>query len=118
MYIITQDREAEEERWSNQNETDKDGDKEESSTRIQAQIQRLERENTDFLLALEDAMEQYKQQVSFIIIFVFCCHSMAVMVYTFRLLYTAYFNYFKRFALACCFYCFSFRVINCRNSRT
>jgi len=30
---------------------------------LQAQIQRLEGENTDFLAALEDAMEQYKQQV-------------------------------------------------------
>uniref|UniRef100_A0AAQ5X7W9 Kinesin motor domain-containing protein n=1 Tax=Amphiprion ocellaris TaxID=80972 RepID=A0AAQ5X7W9_AMPOC len=30
---------------------------------LQSQIQRLERENTDFLAALEDAMEQYKQQV-------------------------------------------------------
>lgn len=30
---------------------------------LQVQIQRLERENTDFLAALEDAMEQYKQQV-------------------------------------------------------
>uniref|UniRef100_A0A665SZB4 Kinesin motor domain-containing protein n=1 Tax=Echeneis naucrates TaxID=173247 RepID=A0A665SZB4_ECHNA len=29
---------------------------------LQSQIQRLERENTDFLAALEDAMEQYKQQ--------------------------------------------------------
>uniref|UniRef100_A0A8D0CZM0 Kinesin family member 7 n=1 Tax=Sander lucioperca TaxID=283035 RepID=A0A8D0CZM0_SANLU len=30
---------------------------------LQAQIQRLEGENSDFLAALEDAMEQYKQQV-------------------------------------------------------
>uniref|UniRef100_A0A8C4GFV7 Kinesin family member 7 n=1 Tax=Dicentrarchus labrax TaxID=13489 RepID=A0A8C4GFV7_DICLA len=30
---------------------------------LQAQIQRLESENTDFLAALEDAMEQYKQQL-------------------------------------------------------
>lgn len=30
---------------------------------LQAQMQRLEQENTDFLAALEDAMEQYKQQV-------------------------------------------------------
>uniref|UniRef100_A0A8C6KAF5 Kinesin family member 7 n=1 Tax=Nothobranchius furzeri TaxID=105023 RepID=A0A8C6KAF5_NOTFU len=29
---------------------------------LQAQIQQLEKENTDFLAALEDAMEQYKQQ--------------------------------------------------------
>ncbi|XP_030622220.1 kinesin-like protein kif7 [Chanos chanos] len=29
---------------------------------LQAQIQQLEQENTDFLSALEDAMEQYKQQ--------------------------------------------------------
>uniref|UniRef100_A0A4W6BYZ8 Kinesin family member 7 n=1 Tax=Lates calcarifer TaxID=8187 RepID=A0A4W6BYZ8_LATCA len=33
-----------------------------SIMQLQAQIQRLERENTDFLAALEDAMEQYKQQ--------------------------------------------------------
>uniref|UniRef100_A0A8C7CXQ3 Kinesin family member 7 n=1 Tax=Oncorhynchus kisutch TaxID=8019 RepID=A0A8C7CXQ3_ONCKI len=29
---------------------------------LQGQVQQLERENTDFLAALEDAMEQYKQQ--------------------------------------------------------
>lgn len=32
-------------------------------SQLQAQIQRVEQENTDFLAALEDAMEQYKQQV-------------------------------------------------------
>lgn len=32
-------------------------------SQLQAQTQRLEQENTDFLAALEDAMEQYKQQV-------------------------------------------------------
>lgn len=32
-------------------------------SQLQAQILRLEQENTDFLAALEDAMEQYKQQV-------------------------------------------------------
>ncbi|KAJ7986183.1 hypothetical protein DPEC_G00348140 [Dallia pectoralis] len=37
------------------------GDKE-CVARLQAQIQQLETENTDFLAALEDAMEQYKQQ--------------------------------------------------------
>uniref|UniRef100_A0A673IIB0 Kinesin-like protein kif7 n=1 Tax=Sinocyclocheilus rhinocerous TaxID=307959 RepID=A0A673IIB0_9TELE len=31
-------------------------------SQLQGQIQRLEQENTDFLAALEDAMEQYKQQ--------------------------------------------------------
>lgn len=31
-------------------------------SQLQVQIQRLEQENTDFLAALEDAMEQYKQQ--------------------------------------------------------
>uniref|UniRef100_A0A671UW08 Kinesin family member 7 n=1 Tax=Sparus aurata TaxID=8175 RepID=A0A671UW08_SPAAU len=36
--------------------------KDESIAQLQAQIQRLEGENTDFLAALEDAMEQYKQQ--------------------------------------------------------
>ena len=30
---------------------------------LQGRIQQLETENTDFLAALEDAMEQYKQQV-------------------------------------------------------
>uniref|UniRef100_A0A3Q1FFA8 Kinesin family member 7 n=1 Tax=Acanthochromis polyacanthus TaxID=80966 RepID=A0A3Q1FFA8_9TELE len=35
---------------------------EDSIAHLQSQIQRLERENTDFLAALEDAMEQYKQQ--------------------------------------------------------
>ncbi|KAL1007316.1 hypothetical protein UPYG_G00084900 [Umbra pygmaea] len=35
---------------------------EEWGAELQAQIQQLERENTDFLAALEDAMEQYKQQ--------------------------------------------------------
>uniref|UniRef100_A0A3Q3N2J1 Kinesin family member 7 n=1 Tax=Mastacembelus armatus TaxID=205130 RepID=A0A3Q3N2J1_9TELE len=36
--------------------------REDTTAQLQAQIQRLERENTDFLAALEDAMEQYKQQ--------------------------------------------------------
>uniref|UniRef100_A0A8C2C9Y2 Kinesin family member 7 n=1 Tax=Cyprinus carpio TaxID=7962 RepID=A0A8C2C9Y2_CYPCA len=39
------------------------GDHEDYISQLQAQIQRLEQENTDFLAALEDAMEQYKQQV-------------------------------------------------------
>ncbi|XP_054467688.1 kinesin-like protein kif7 [Anoplopoma fimbria] len=52
-----QDQEAAEERWSNEH-----GEKEDSIVLLQAQIQRLEGENTDFLAALEDAMEQYKQQ--------------------------------------------------------
>ncbi|KAM6950537.1 kinesin-like protein kif7 isoform 5-T7 [Lycodopsis pacificus] len=51
------DPEAAEERWSNEH-----GEKEDSIVLLQAQIQRLEGENTDFLAALEDAMEQYKQQ--------------------------------------------------------
>uniref|UniRef100_A0A671KVA5 Kinesin-like protein kif7 n=1 Tax=Sinocyclocheilus anshuiensis TaxID=1608454 RepID=A0A671KVA5_9TELE len=38
------------------------GDHEDYISQLQAQIQRLEQENTDFLAALEDAMEQYKQQ--------------------------------------------------------
>uniref|UniRef100_A0AAQ5ZF58 Kinesin motor domain-containing protein n=1 Tax=Amphiprion ocellaris TaxID=80972 RepID=A0AAQ5ZF58_AMPOC len=46
----------------NQHESDKDGEKEDGIAHLQSQIQRLERENTDFLAALEDAMEQYKQQ--------------------------------------------------------
>lgn len=56
--LLTQDPEAAEERWSLEH-----GEKEESMDMLQAQIQRLEGENTDFLAALEDAMEQYKQQV-------------------------------------------------------
>uniref|UniRef100_A0A8C7TLM1 Kinesin family member 7 n=1 Tax=Oncorhynchus mykiss TaxID=8022 RepID=A0A8C7TLM1_ONCMY len=36
--------------------------REESVSQLQGQVQQLERENTDFLAALEDAMEQYKQQ--------------------------------------------------------
>uniref|UniRef100_A0A665T806 Kinesin motor domain-containing protein n=1 Tax=Echeneis naucrates TaxID=173247 RepID=A0A665T806_ECHNA len=44
-------------------ETEKDGEKEDNIAQLQSQIQRLERENTDFLAALEDAMEQYKQQL-------------------------------------------------------
>ncbi|KAM4631302.1 kinesin-like protein kif7 isoform 1-T2 [Polymixia lowei] len=50
------------ERWSHDCEIEKDTEKEESIAQLQAQIQQLERENTDFLAALEDAMEQYKQQ--------------------------------------------------------
>ncbi|KAM9764760.1 kinesin-like protein kif7 [Menidia menidia] len=56
--IRNQDSEAVEERWSNGHEYEK----EDSVAHLQAQIQRLEKENTDFLAALEDAMEQYKQQ--------------------------------------------------------
>ncbi|KAK5935211.1 hypothetical protein CgunFtcFv8_020594 [Champsocephalus gunnari] len=55
--VRNQDPEAAEERWSLEH-----GEKEESMDMLQAQIQRLEGENTDFLAALEDAMEQYKQQ--------------------------------------------------------
>lgn len=39
------------------------GDRKDYMSQLQAQVQRLEQENTDFLAALEDAMEQYKQQV-------------------------------------------------------
>ncbi|XP_055087933.1 kinesin-like protein kif7 [Periophthalmus magnuspinnatus] len=46
------------EKWSHENELEK----EDKISQLQAQIQRLEGENTDFLAALEDAMEQYKQQ--------------------------------------------------------
>ncbi|XP_039985058.1 kinesin-like protein kif7 isoform X2 [Xiphias gladius] len=60
--VRNQDPEAAEERWSHEHETEKEGEKEDSIVQLQAQIQRLERENTDFLAALEDAMEQYKQQ--------------------------------------------------------
>lgn len=50
--------EAAEESWRSEQENEK-----EDRVQLQVQIQRLERENTDFLAALEDAMEQYKQQV-------------------------------------------------------
>ncbi|KAM7424031.1 hypothetical protein PAMA_000410 [Pampus argenteus] len=56
--VSNQDPEAVEERWSHERESEK----EDSIVQLQAQIQRLESENTDFLAALEDAMEQYKQQ--------------------------------------------------------
>ncbi|XP_026176064.1 kinesin-like protein kif7 [Mastacembelus armatus] len=60
--VRSQDSETAEERWSHEHETEKDSEKEDTTAQLQAQIQRLERENTDFLAALEDAMEQYKQQ--------------------------------------------------------
>uniref|UniRef100_A0A3Q2YLY6 Kinesin family member 7 n=1 Tax=Hippocampus comes TaxID=109280 RepID=A0A3Q2YLY6_HIPCM len=47
---------------NNQRDSVKDGDKEETVVRLQARVLHLERENTDFLAALEDAMEQYKLQ--------------------------------------------------------
>ncbi|XP_041844243.1 kinesin-like protein kif7 isoform X1 [Melanotaenia boesemani] len=56
--IRNQDTEAVEERWNHEHECEK----EDSIVHLQSQIQRLEKENTDFLAALEDAMEQYKQQ--------------------------------------------------------
>ncbi|XP_017295265.1 kinesin-like protein kif7 [Kryptolebias marmoratus] len=56
--IRNQDTEAVEERWSHDHESEK----EDGITHLQSQIQQLEKENTDFLAALEDAMEQYKQQ--------------------------------------------------------
>ncbi|XP_068595439.1 kinesin-like protein kif7 [Brachionichthys hirsutus] len=56
--VRSQEQEAAEERWNHGHESEK----EESLGRLQARIQQLERENTDFLAALEDAMEQYKQQ--------------------------------------------------------
>ncbi|XP_035992427.1 kinesin-like protein kif7 [Fundulus heteroclitus] len=52
------DIEAVEESWYDDHESEK----EESVIYLQSEIQRLEKENTDFLAALEDAMEQYKQQ--------------------------------------------------------
>ncbi|KAM9825094.1 kinesin-like protein kif7 [Syngnathus typhle] len=50
------------EKWSYERDCAKDGEKDETVVRLQAQVLRLERENTDFLAALEDAMEQYKLQ--------------------------------------------------------
>lgn len=61
--VPVQDPDALEERWSYEREGDKE-DKEDTIVQLQAQVLRLETENTDFLAALEDAMEQYKQQVS------------------------------------------------------
>ncbi|KAM3624992.1 uncharacterized protein V6R79_005262 [Siganus canaliculatus] len=60
--VRNQDLDGVEESWGHEHESEKDGQKEDSVVHLQAQIQRLERENTDFLAALEDAMEQYKQQ--------------------------------------------------------
>lgn len=79
MWFITQDPESAEERWSHEHESDKDGEKEDSIVQLQAQVQRLERENTDFLAALEDAMEQYKQQVRYSLLYLFI-HSCQVVV--------------------------------------
>lgn len=62
---ISQNQEAADSSWSHEHESQKDGETEKTVVQLQAQIQRLERENTDFLAALEDAMEQYKQQVRF-----------------------------------------------------
>lgn len=50
-----------EEGWDDDHESEK----EETVIQLQSEIQRLEKENTDFLAALEDAMEQYKQQVGY-----------------------------------------------------
>lgn len=57
--FVAQGPEGAEESWRPEHETEK----EDSTVQLHVQIQRLERENTDFLAALEDAMEQYKQQV-------------------------------------------------------
>ncbi|XP_054626598.1 kinesin-like protein kif7 [Dunckerocampus dactyliophorus] len=58
-----QDTDTLEERWSYEHDCVKDGEKDEHAVaRLQAQVLHLERENTDFLAALEDAMEQYKLQ--------------------------------------------------------
>lgn len=62
---VTQNQEAADNSWSHEHEGHKDGETEKTVVQLQAQVQRLERENTDFLAALEDAMEQYKQQVRF-----------------------------------------------------
>ncbi|XP_053721292.1 kinesin-like protein kif7 [Synchiropus splendidus] len=57
--INNQDQDAVEEQWIYDHEKPEE---KENVVQLQAQINRLERENTDFLAALEDAMEQYKQQ--------------------------------------------------------
>lgn len=62
---MTQSQEAADNSWSHEHESHKNGETDKTVVQLQAQIQRLERENTDFLAALEDAMEQYKQQVRF-----------------------------------------------------
>ncbi|XP_077420877.1 kinesin-like protein kif7 [Vanacampus margaritifer] len=56
--VNNQDSDSLEERWS----YERDSVKDETVVRLQAQVLRLESENTDFLAALEDAMEQYKLQ--------------------------------------------------------
>ncbi|XP_061670145.1 kinesin-like protein kif7 [Syngnathoides biaculeatus] len=60
--VNNQDSDSLEERWSYEHDSVKDGEKDETVMRLQAHVLRLERENTDFLAALEDAMEQYKLQ--------------------------------------------------------
>ncbi|XP_061557024.1 LOW QUALITY PROTEIN: kinesin-like protein kif7 [Phycodurus eques] len=60
--VNNQDSDSLEERWSYEHDSVKDGEKDETVVRLQADVLRLERENTDFLAALEDAMEQYKLQ--------------------------------------------------------
>ncbi|XP_062868828.1 kinesin-like protein kif7 isoform X2 [Trichomycterus rosablanca] len=52
--LTAQDSEHVKEKWGSE--------REDCTSHLQAQIQHLEQENTDFLAALEDAMEQYKQQ--------------------------------------------------------
>ncbi|XP_077450951.1 kinesin-like protein kif7 isoform X1 [Stigmatopora argus] len=60
--VNNQDSDSSEERWGYEHDSVKDGEKNETVAKLQSQVQRLERENTDFLAALEDAMEQYKLQ--------------------------------------------------------
>ncbi|XP_051919424.1 kinesin-like protein kif7 [Hippocampus zosterae] len=60
--VNNQDSDSLEEKWSYEHDGVKDGDKDQTVVRLQAQVLHLERENTDFLAALEDAMEQYKLQ--------------------------------------------------------
>ena len=68
-----------EERWSNEHECEK----EDGIAHLQSQIQRLEKENTDFLAALEDAMEQYKQQVRHGVIIMWLFHESSLFLYRF-----------------------------------
>ncbi|XP_061820145.2 kinesin-like protein kif7 isoform X1 [Nerophis lumbriciformis] len=61
--VNNQDSDSLEERWSYEHDGVKDGEKDPPAVaRLQTQILHLEQENTDFLAALEDAMEQYKLQ--------------------------------------------------------
>lgn len=90
---VAQGPEDAEESWRHEHENEK----EDSIAQLQVQIQQLERENTEFLAALEDAMEQYKQQVG-------CRQNSHSCIFC------------SSCAHLSCFLCL--RVISCKNNRT